>query len=166
MRLKKLMRSYREMFRTEEYQCKLFWFDCPFRNKKLPFSRWMLREAEHSASPKIFSNSVPNLRRYSRLCAMLCCLARSHDSPLCNNALSRLRAMQHSAEFLLKIFSIEIMLYCIARSRRQFLERKTPQHSTESWLHAMLHSAELNFRQFTAEYLREFETEFEKILGS
>jgi hypothetical protein len=29
----------------------------------------------------------------------------------------------------------------------------------------MLHSAESNFRQFAAEYLREFETEFENNLG-
>jgi hypothetical protein len=29
----------------------------------------------------------------------------------------------------------------------------------------MLHSEESNFRQFAAEYLREFETEFESILG-
>jgi hypothetical protein len=29
----------------------------------------------------------------------------------------------------------------------------------------MLHSAESIFRQFAAEYLREFETEFENILG-
>jgi hypothetical protein len=29
----------------------------------------------------------------------------------------------------------------------------------------MLHSAESIFRQFGAEYLREFETEFENILG-
>jgi hypothetical protein len=32
-------------------------------------------------------------------------------------------------------------------------------------LRAMLHRAESNFRQFAAEYLREFETEFEKMLG-
>jgi hypothetical protein len=29
----------------------------------------------------------------------------------------------------------------------------------------MLHSAESNFRQFAAEYLRKFEKEFENILG-
>jgi predicted restriction endonuclease len=29
----------------------------------------------------------------------------------------------------------------------------------------MLHSVESNFRQFAAAYLREFETEFENILG-
>jgi hypothetical protein len=33
------------------------------------------------------------------------------------------------------------------------------------WLRAMLHSVESIFRQFAAEYLREFETEFENILG-
>jgi hypothetical protein len=33
------------------------------------------------------------------------------------------------------------------------------------WLRAMLHSAESNFRQFAAEYLREFEMEFLNILG-
>jgi hypothetical protein len=33
------------------------------------------------------------------------------------------------------------------------------------WLRAMLHSAESIFRQFVAEYIREFETEFENILG-
>jgi hypothetical protein len=32
-------------------------------------------------------------------------------------------------------------------------------------LRAMLHSAESNFRQFAAEYISEFETEFKNILG-
>jgi hypothetical protein len=41
---------------------------------------------------------------------VLCYIAWSHDSPLRNIALSRLRAKQHSAECLLKIFSIEIRL--------------------------------------------------------
>jgi hypothetical protein len=33
------------------------------------------------------------------------------------------------------------------------------------WLRAMLHSAESIFWQFATEYLREFEKEFENILG-
>jgi hypothetical protein len=33
------------------------------------------------------------------------------------------------------------------------------------WRRAKLHSAESIFRQFAAEYLREFEAEFEHILG-
>jgi hypothetical protein len=35
----------------------------------------------------------------------------------------------------------------------------------ENQIRAMLHSAEKIFRQFVAEYFREFETEFENILG-
>jgi hypothetical protein len=54
----------------------------------------------------------------------LCCIARSHDSPQCNIALSRLRPMQHSAEFSLIIFSIEIRLDCIARSSSAILVEK------------------------------------------
>jgi hypothetical protein len=60
----------------------------------------------------------------------LCCMARSHDSPLCNIALSRICAKQHSAEFLLKIFSIEIRLDCIARSSSVILGEKTPCYAT------------------------------------
>jgi hypothetical protein len=48
--------------------------------------------------------------------SLLCCIERSHDSLLCNIVLSQLHAMQHSVEFSLKIFSIEIRLDCIARS--------------------------------------------------
>jgi hypothetical protein len=44
--------------------------------------------------------------------------------------LSRLRAMQHSEEFLLKIFSIEIRLDCIARSLLAILGEKTPGYAT------------------------------------
>jgi hypothetical protein len=72
----------------------------------------------------------------------LCCIARSHDSPwLCNIALSRLRAMQHNAESLLKIFSIEIRLDCIARSSSAILGEKNSalcciarSQLTERWL--------------------------------
>jgi hypothetical protein len=52
------------------------------------------------------------------------CIARSHDSSQYNIALSRLRAMQHSMEFLLKIFSIEIMLEFIARISSAILGEK------------------------------------------
>jgi hypothetical protein len=55
---------------------------------------------------------------------VLCYIVRSRDSPLCNIALSRLHAMQHSAEFLLKIFSIEIRLYCKGRSSSAILGEK------------------------------------------
>jgi hypothetical protein len=51
----------------------------------------------------------------------LCCIAQSHDAPLCNIVLRRLCVMHHSGEFLLKIFSIEIRLDCIARSSSAIL---------------------------------------------
>jgi hypothetical protein len=51
-------------------------------------------------------------------------IVRSHDYPLCNIALSRLRAMQPSGEFLLKIFAIEIRLDCIARGSSAILVEK------------------------------------------
>jgi hypothetical protein len=57
---------------------------------------------------------------------VLCYIARSHDSPLCNIALSRLRAMQHSAES--KLHSAESKLHSAesvykATIKQKFIQR-------------------------------------------
>jgi hypothetical protein len=63
---------------------------------------------QKSIAPRPLSNTLKYFRILFRDIRdyVLCYISQSHDSPLCCIALSRLRAMQHSAEFLLKIFSI------------------------------------------------------------
>jgi hypothetical protein len=93
-----------------------------------------------SIVPRPFSNTLKYFRILPRIRGdireyVLCCRARSHESPLC--CIARSHDSPLCAECLFKIFSIRIRLDCIARSSSAILKKKlrAMQHRAESKLH-------------------------------